>query len=88
MLLHTSFFYCLEEFLKKCCNNRRDNFFKCWKSSKRKKRSRADAFILPICKLFTHFLFLNDSILIRLATSNVIYNSQLFRTEADSKGVL
>ena len=74
--------------MKKCWNNLRDNFFKCWKSNKKKTKSGADASILPICKLFTHFIFLNDSILIRLTTSNVIHNSQLFSTETGSKGVL
>ena len=56
-------FYFLEEFLKKCWKNLRDNFSKCLKSREKKARSGAEASTLPKCKLSTQMLFLKDSIL-------------------------
>ena len=77
-------FYFLEEFLKKCWKNLRDNFSKCLKSRERKTRSGAEASTLPKCKLFTQMLFLKDSILNRPTASNVISNSQSVSVEVSS----
>ena len=76
--------YFLEEFLKKCGKNLRDNFSKCLKSRERKTRSGAEASALPKCKLFTQMLFLKDSILNRPTTSSVICNSQSGSMEVSS----
>ena len=76
--------YFLEEFLKKCGKNLRDNFSKCLKSRERKPRSGAEASALPKCKLFTQMLFLKDSILNCLTTSNAICNSQSGSIEVSS----
>ena len=56
-------FLFLEEFLKKCWKNLRDNFSKCLKSRERKTRSVVETSTLPKCKLSTQMLFLKDSIL-------------------------
>ena len=77
-------FYFLEEFLKNCWKNLRDNFSKCLKSRERKTRSGAEASTLPKCKLFTQMLLLKDSILNRPTASNAISNSQPVSVEVSS----
>ena len=84
LLILLFYFYFLEEFLKKCWKNLRDNFSKCLKSRERKTRSGAEASTLPKCKLFTQMLFLKDSILNRPTASNVISNSQSVSVEVSS----
>ena len=74
VITHLSLYF-LEEFLKKCWKDLRDNFSKCLKSRERKSRPGAEASTWPKCKLFTQTLFLKDSILKHPTTSNVISNS-------------
>ena len=77
--------YFLEEFLKKCSKNLRDNFSKCLKSRERKTRSGAEASALRKCKLFTQMLFLKDTILNCPTASNVIIsNSQSVSVEVSA----
>ena len=78
------YFYLLQEFLKQCWRNLRDNFSKCLKNRERKTRSGAEVSTLPKSKLFTQMVFLKDSILNRPVTSNVISNSQLVNIEVSS----
>ena len=84
LLILLFYFYFLEEFLKKYWENLRENFSKCLKSKERKTRSGAEVSTLPKSKLFTQTLFLKDSILSRLTTSNVMSNSQSVSAEVSS----
>ena len=84
LLILLFYFYFLEEFLKKCWKNLRDNFSKCLKSRERKTRSGTVASTLPKCKLFTQMLLLKDSILNRPTISNVISNSQSVSVDVSS----
>ena len=84
LLILLFYFYFLEEFLTKYWKNLRENFSKCLKSKERKTRSGAEVPALPKSKLFTQILFLKDSILSRLTTSNVMSNSQSVSAEVSS----